>query len=126
MGMRIQSLRNNAPDAIEVVAVPSLDPLRSKRFGFSLSEHLFHGPNLFPWASELATFLPKLPAHLTLLPGMNRPAGHALASRGLVVLIHFHPNRSGANFCDLQPAGDDVDRFDLHHFSSHSALLSLC
>jgi hypothetical protein len=51
---------------------------------------------------------------------------YTLPSQGHVVVIHFGPNQTGADFCNSEQAGDDVDRFDPHHFSRHIALLGLC
>src|SRR5215204_554610 len=69
-------------DAVEVVAVPSLDPFRSKRFCFGLSEHLSPGPNLVSvtraWGNRSPPFnvLPGLNllniSHALLLPNTSR------------------------------------------------------
>src|SRR6266542_1613682 len=65
-------------DAVEVVAVPSLDPLRSKCFCFGLSKHLSPGPNLVSmtraWGNR--SFPPHLNVlnigHAPLLPNTSR------------------------------------------------------
>src|SRR4030095_11132020 len=54
-------------------------------------------------------------------------AKRALPNRGYVVCDPLSPPTGVVpNIANSEQAGDDVDRFDLHHFSRHIALLRLC